>query len=264
MPKHITNTSKIAPLRSAGPPYAALQSALYVGVMPRSEYMKLIKLAVLSLVLQWSASHANDSSLVLKDIDVGCLSVLSQLGEFIGEEAIQELSSSATGHSMPRYLEHCRKIAVGVSEHIYNGTVSNLEMTVDGKQLQTNKSAKMPYIDLLDIFGKEKSNPSLFARLDGQCPVVVSKSEPPQNSPENCRMGCLYYYIRAQSPEFYLGFNAGWQLHFQSWRAKENGERYFSELKKCTDPRSPGDLTSCAAFYCPTVHATISKFKSTH
>jgi hypothetical protein len=31
--KCITNTSKIAPLRSAGPPYAALQSALYVGVL---------------------------------------------------------------------------------------------------------------------------------------------------------------------------------------------------------------------------------------
>lgn len=29
----ITNTSKIATLRSAGPPYAVLQSALYVGVI---------------------------------------------------------------------------------------------------------------------------------------------------------------------------------------------------------------------------------------
>ena len=28
----ITETSKIAPLRSAGPPYALLQSAFYVGV----------------------------------------------------------------------------------------------------------------------------------------------------------------------------------------------------------------------------------------
>lgn len=196
------------------------------------------------------------------DFEKGCLAVSSQLSGIVDRLEVQQLLAKVGSTQVGGYLATCKAIAGSTLHFIVTGKTSNMSIAVkDGEKIN---AGSLNVGELLDIVGPSKSSPRDFARSDGTCPVKNDVTGAIIDSPSNCQMGCMYYYTRDRDPGFFLGFNAGWQLYYQSWRIKEKGNRYAAELKNCTDIGGESNIFTCAMAYCPEVHVTVQKFDETH